>query len=168
MKKNFAYIALFLIVVASLPFGNVLAQNEAPLIVDTTRPVDGSIRSAVEAWLGLSAPVPLPYWAITYVEARGEDTLVSIVALDIFTPSDPWHFTDSNDVAWLGTVIVHADYSVEMYSSEPEPTSGVIQLASLVMPDLPASAGGGVNIRFPWQAGGTMMYGPDRKSVVFG
>ncbi len=156
MRKNF----LILLVVFALCFGasfNVAkAQTEAPQIVDTTIPVNADVRSSVEAWLGISAPVPLPYWAITYVEARGDETIVSIAALNIASPADKWRMVDSDTVSWIGTVIIRADQSVEMYSTDPGPAAyNPLKLAA------PSFApGGGSYLRFPWRAGATMMYGP--------
>ena len=81
MKKNIL-IAFLLVMFALAPAA--LADGEAPQIVDTTIPVDADLRSNVEAWLGNNAPVPLPYWAMTYVEPQGfEAYYVSIAALDI-------------------------------------------------------------------------------------
>ncbi len=158
MKKAFTFIVIFLVLVASLPFNDARAQSITPSVVDTTTPVDAGVRTAVEAWLGLSAPVPLPYWAITYVETRGDDTLVSIAALNIASPSDPWRMVDSDTVSWIGTVIIRADQSVEMYSTEPEPEAAYNPF-KIAMPVLPAP-GGGSYLRFPWKSGSTMMYGP--------
>ncbi len=158
MRRITILIAAVLAVFAMLPLDDVLAQSEAPWIVATTIPVDAGIRSAVEAWIGgEAAPVQMTYWAITYVQPRGEDTLVSILALDLITPDEEWRVTDDDKVAWMGTVLVMADSSVEMYSRDPDAQSNSVP--KLAMPSLPAP-GGGSYVRFPWQAGGSMMYGP--------
>jgi hypothetical protein len=147
-------LALMLITLA-MPDVGVGAQ-EAARVVDTTIAVDPGIRSTVDAWLGANAPVPFPYWAITYVEARGADTFVSIVALDIPTPETVWHITDSNDPVWMGSLILHEDGSVELYSD-----GGASEQANAVKLAMPSLApGGGSAYAFPWQSGGTLMYGP--------
>lgn len=157
MKKKLT--TLLFVMLLMLPVSSAQAQEEqiAPEIVDTTIPVDAELRSTVEAWLGLNAPVDNPYWAITYVEASGmDDFYVSIAALDIASPGDSWRITDDNTVAWMGTVFVRDDGNVELYSApqETQQTNGGM-LASPVF-----DPGGGSYVRFPWESGGTMMYGP--------
>lgn len=156
MRNVPVVIVLFLALAAVLPLQNATALTSAPQIVDATMPVNADIRSSVEAWLGLSAPAPLPYWAITYAEARGDETLVSIAALNISSPSASWRVVDSETVSWIGTVLVKADGTVELYSSVPE----VNAAASAFKMAMPRLAGGGSSVRFPWKSGGTMMYGP--------
>jgi hypothetical protein len=158
MKKNklLLSIVLFLAVVF-VPNRGALAQGETPHIFDTTLPVDPDVKAAVDVWLASSAPLPLPYWAITYV---GDNTtggiFVSLVALNLSDPDAIWHITDSETVAWMGSVIVNADASVYLYSDggQGEQSSAI----KFARPSI--EAGGGSNIRFPWEAGATMMYGP--------
>ena len=159
MKKILPFFSLFLLVLSLMPLTQAKAQSEAPYIVDTTMPVDAGVKASVEAWLGASAPVPLTYWAITYAEPRGPETLISLVALMIDAPGDPWSVADDNTVAWMGTVIVHLDTSVEMYSSTPTlKTPETFNFKALAAPAL--STGGGSHLSFPWKQGSTMMYGP--------
>lgn len=151
---------LFILMLVFTPWANVRAQGEAPQIVDTTIPVDSTIKAHVEAWLGLSAPVALPYWAITYVEPFGLDShYVSLAALNIANPSDRWRITDDNTVSWMGTVIVRDNGDVEMYADPLATTARVGKNASPI--EAPAGGpGGGSYVRFPWKKGSTMMYGP--------
>lgn len=156
MKKTAVIVLLVMTVSFALfaPTNGARAQGETSYVVDTTIPVEAEIRSAVDAWLAVSAPIPLPYWAITYVEQNGFDTFVSLVALDLALPSDPWRMTEGNTVVWMGSVIVHEDDTIEMFSENPQ--ANVMKFPA--MPKL--GPGGGANVRFPWQSGGTMMYGP--------
>ena len=145
---------LIVFVLAFVVVGVVNAQ-EIPSVVTTTQPVDPYIRAMVDNWLASSAPVSNPYWAITYVGDRGGSAFVSLVALNISNPTDKWHVTDGEVIAWMGSIIVNADGSVELYSD-----GGASQARGGAKLAAPAQAGGGSSVRFPWQAGGTMMYGP--------
>ncbi len=159
MKKTFTFIVIFLALVALLPLEYARAQSITPSVVDTTIPVSETIRADVNAWLAVSAPVAFPYWAITYVgqtDAETGETFVSLVAIDLADPADKtWHIYDDNLIKWMGTVIVHADHSVVVYSDGGygEPQSSVFKMAA------PMFDGGGSNVRFPWESGKTMMYG---------
>jgi hypothetical protein len=145
--KRFAILVLFLAGLL-LPV-SVQAQEPAAYIVGSTTPIDGGLRDALDAWLAVSPPSSAPYYAVTYTQASGGDTLVSLVGLDLASPEDDWNLEDGQAV-WLGTVRVHADGSVEMFSA----AAGAPKLAS---PD--PAAGGGSYVAFPWQAGKAMMYG---------
>jgi hypothetical protein len=154
MKKIIS--SLFLVLVLAIPFSIASAQETTPSIVTTTIPVDADIRAAVDVWLAESAPVALPYWAITYVKVNEADKFVSLAAINIQSPTaTKWHITDENILGWMGSIIVHADNSVELYSDGGYARGGGSKLA---MPSL--GPGGGSNIRFPWQSGASMMYGP--------
>ena len=164
MKKNIFMLLAIFALSFGVSFTGAKAQGEAPLIVDTTLPVDAGIRSAVEAWLGSSAPVPLPYWAITSVNQKPDGEIVSIVALNIDTPEQEWHFFDTNDVAYMGSVLVDENLNVSKYSHDPDPgmSSAIIKLASLNVPRMIRNgAGGGSDVIFPWQQGSAMMYRPN-------
>jgi hypothetical protein len=156
MKKT---IVLFLLLCAFIPM-SVHAQ-ETPHVIDTTIPVDGVLRTDINTWLSQSAPAPEIYWAITYVGKPDEDNgdvFVSVVALDIDAPTTKWHITDNTVVTWMGSVIVHADNTVEVYSDggyaeEQQARRNGVKLAA------PKLDGGGSNVRFPWDSGMSMMYG---------
>lgn len=152
MKQITLFILLALAL--SLPSMGVVHAQEAAYVIDTTIPVEPALRSDIDAWLAGNAPIPLPYWAITYVAPKGLDTFVSLTALDLATADEAWHATDSNQAVWMGSVIVHEDGSVEMYATDVGAQASALKLA---MPDL---TGGGSAYNFPWSAGGTMMYGP--------
>jgi hypothetical protein len=155
MKRLFIILPLLLsLLMLALPL-KAEAQSEAPEIIKAINPVNSEIRTAVQVWLADHAPAPARYWAISYVEPRGDETLVSIIALDIESPNEKWYFTEN--AVWVGTVIVHADMTVEMYSTN-EAENVMRHVPKLAMPVL--GPGGGSYVRFPWQAGGTMMYGP--------
>lgn len=158
MMKKILYVTVLLIASFFILPGQVRADEDAPQIIKTTKPISADIRAAVEAWIGSEdAPVNVPYWAITYHQARGADTLVSLVALDLITPDQSWRITDDDKVVWMGTVIVDNLFlTVEMYSSDPYDDQ-----ASMFKAASPSNAaGGGSYVRFPWVAGMTMMYGP--------
>lgn len=171
--KRIIYILLMVITTALFisPLKNVSAQAETPTVVDTTIPVDAQILDDVNAWLATSAPVPFPYWAITYVGDTDEsgNTFVSLVAIDIENPTDKWYLADrhleddhdDNVVQWMGSVIVRVDHSVDVYSdgghSDDEPQTNFMKLAVPIFQ--PFGDGGGANVRFPWESGKSMMYG---------
>lgn len=148
MKKIIS--VLFLMAFVFLPLQAVSAQSSAS-VIHTTQPVDAEVRSAVDAWLATDAPVDVPYYAITYSHARGNGTFVSLVALNIADPNQEWHFTDSDDIAWMGSVLVASDYSVELLTVGTG--GGGVQARPMLAP------GGGAEIRFPWTTGSAMMFG---------
>lgn len=155
MKRLFIILPLLVsLLMLALPL-KAEAQSEPPEIIKAIAPVSTEIRMAVQVWLVDNAPAPARYWVISYVEPRGDETLVSIAALDIEDPNVRWYITEN--AIWLGTVIVHADMTVEMYSSNVA-ENVMRHVPKLAMPVL--GPGGGSYVRFPWQAGGTMMYGP--------
>jgi hypothetical protein len=163
MKKITMILALVLSICFTASFTHgAKAQTEAPQIVDTTMSVDANIRAAVEAWLGTNAPVPLPYWAITSVSPQYDGEIVSIVALNIETPGEEWHFIDTNDIAYMGSVFVDSALNVIKHSRDPE-TDVSLSIMKLALPVLQPveGAGGGSNVSFPWKSGGAMMYGPN-------
>ncbi len=157
MKNKILILLLIFTLCFSASFSSAKAQTEAPQIVDTTLPVDASIRSSVEAWLGSNAPAPLQYWAITSVTPKGDGEIVSLVALNIQTPGAEWHFIDTNDVAYMGSVFVDSDLNVFQHSHDPN-FDVSLSAMKLAAPAL-TGAGGGPNVSFPWRAGGTMQYG---------
>jgi len=157
MKKILSF---FFVLCVLVPFSTAIAQEVTPSIVDTTIPVSEGIRTAVNAWLETSAPAPLPYWAITYVGEENEETgdiFVSVVALAVADHNVQWRITDNSVVTWMGSVIVHADQTVEVYSdggyAEDQARKVGGKLAT------PLLDGGGGNVRFPWDSGTSMMYG---------
>jgi hypothetical protein len=157
--KKVSFIILFLLLVLIIPINSVAADGETPYIFDTTIPVSAEIKADVNAWLAVSAPVPVSYWAITYVGAADEsgNSFVSLVALDLDSPDDEWHIYDDEIVKWMGSVIVHADHSIDVHSD-----GGYSDSVSRASPIKRASAlldGGGGNVRFPWEGGASMMYG---------
>src|SRR6188768_1540260 len=95
-KSIYLFILAILMAVSITPFSAVAAEGETPYIVHTTIPVDAGLKADVDAWLASSAPVPFPYWAITYVGDVDElgDTFVSLVAVDLASPTDDWHVYD--------------------------------------------------------------------------
>ena len=153
--KNKLYL-LLVMVLALLPVTPVFAQDPAPQVIAVTMPIADGVKEHVNAWLATAAPAQYPYWAITYAEQRGLGWLVSIAALSIEDPAQKWYITDH--AAWLGTVMVYADGTVAIYADDPattESTGATFKLAAL-----PAQQGGGAHLRFPWEEGGSMMYGP--------
>lgn len=147
MKKLSPIFILLIALFAAVPVG---AQGPAAHVFHNTVPVNDEIRAALDAWLPVNAPAPTPYYSITYVEPVSmTETIVSLAALP--TNDLAWRFTDG--VVWAGSVVVLNDGSVSYYN--PEPVAHAPRLANLIEP----APGGGANIRFPWAAGSTMMYG---------
>ena len=107
-----------------------------------------------------SAPIDMPNWSITYVGQPDDETgeiFVSLVALKVDNPTqDKWHITDDDVVAWMGSVIVHPDDSVNLYSDggyDQQSNKGGAKFSA------PLQDGGGANVRFPWESSKTMLYG---------
>lgn len=171
MKKTFllSFIAI-LVAVVIFPFTGARAEGETPSIVDTTIPVDGVIIADLNTWLADNAPVAYPYWAVTYAgdpDALG-DVFVSLVAIDVADPNAQWYIedrhpedgTDDSVVRWMGSVTVHADHSVSLFSDggyNDAPQAHALKIAAPV--SMPILDGGGNNVRFPWQFGKSMIYG---------
>lgn len=154
-RTFFIFLTVFALVCLTLPT-TASAQGRTASVVDTTVDVSPAIRSAIDAWLAVSPPVALPYYAINYVHQRGEDTFVSLAALNIVHPTDTWHITDSS-VAWIGSVLVHADQSVSRYDLLPAKRPGLQKVFAI-----PSFApGGGADVRWPWQGGEKLMYGEE-------
>lgn len=150
MKK----ITLLFVLVFMFALPLTVSAQETPSVIKSTIPIDPLIRSRVDEWLRYDAPIPLPYWAITYVGEYSGGKFVSIVALNIDNPTVNWHVTDN--AAWMGSLILYDDGRIEMYSDGNND-----QQASAIKQAMPRfDPGGGSNIAFPWEAGSTMMYGP--------
>lgn len=152
MKKVF-HVAILLMIGLAWLVKPAHASASPASVVDVTVDVAPAIRSAVDAWLAVRPPVSLPFYAITYVNPRGADTFVSLAALNIAKPTDTWHVTDST-VAWIGSVLVRADGSVRPLWQPVKPDIGLIKVLSM-----PKLAGGGSDVRFPFDTGKKMMYG---------
>lgn len=152
MKKIFA-ICFVLMIGLALLVQPAHASASPASVVDVTVDVAPAVRSAVDAWLAVRPPVQLPFYAITYVNQRGADTFVSLAALNIATPTDTWHVTDSS-VAWIGSVLVRADGSVRPLWTPEKHDLGLVKVLSM-----PKLAGGSSDVRFPWDSGKKMLYG---------
>lgn len=174
MKKLFVFLVAVLLFAALMPVTGAQAEGETPYVFDTTMPVDAEIVDDVNSWLAENAPAPFPYWAITYAGETDElgDTFVSLVAVDTDNPNEKWYLSDrhvENEpgeedhtvIAWMGSVVVHADHSVSVFSdggySDEAQSNNALKLALPVF--FPEKDGGGPNVRFPWQFGKSMMYG---------
>ena len=142
MKK---IIIAFLLILIGLsgPSTQAAAQGQASALINGTTPIDLVVREALNAWLATSAPNPAPFYAVTYVQASGTSTLVSLVALDLESPDQEWSLEDG-DAVWLGTVRVLEDGTVQGFSQNTQGVKGgEIKIAA---PRL--SAGGGSTFNF--------------------
>lgn len=135
------------------PAPAVKAQGETPHIVDATTPISSTLRSQLDAWLAVSAPRPVPYYAVTNVSLHGTQTFVSLVALGSYDPAIQWSIEDGN-VAWIGSVRVLEDGTVIRFSVDQH--VNVADKFKLSMPVRPAP-GGGPYVGLPWKPG-TMAY----------
>lgn len=154
MKTN-ALLSISLIALLALTVCSpVSAQAETQLI--SIHPMDTATREALEQWLNTSAPVPAPFYAVTYIEAAGYDFYVSLVGLNISSPDEEWHFTEEpgspSKVLWVGSVKVLATGVIE-----PLYENGSASSAKVASPRL---AGGGSHVSFPFAAGSFVIYGP--------
>lgn len=153
MKKALILILL----IFSFGYQNASAQD-VPHIFDSTVPASAEVRTAVDIWLAASPPSSALYYAITYTELiTDETTYVSLVGLD--SADLNWSLTGKDDgvshIVWMGTVKVFGDGRVELHT----PTQQAMNVRGYKVA-APLSAGGGSSIRFPWQGGKSMMYGP--------
>lgn len=132
----------------------VRAQSAVTLI--TMHPMTTDVRSALESWLAVSAPVDTPYYAETYIEQSGVDHFVSLAALNISTADEEWHLTEIDDtptkVLWIGSVRVKMNGIIEPLF-DPVVSSGGHTAR-------PRMAGGGSYVMFPFDAGTFVIYGP--------
>lgn len=152
MKRLTPIIILLLLTITTVV--PVSAQETGGQIVDTTTPISAELRASINAWLAVSAPAAVPFWAVTYVQPEGSYTYVSLVGLDLTDPEAAWSLEDGQAV-WAGTVKVFADGSVELRSQPPQASAEGLKLAAPILP----AAGGGSYVNFPWQSGKKMMFG---------
>lgn len=166
MKKNLHIVALFMVVMALImPITTANAQTPTPYVFDTTMPVASTVRADVDAWLATYNPSNGVYYAITYAQPDGMDQwIVCLAAIAVNSPTDPWTITDDADgksqLIWLGTIRVFPDHSVEMLTDPQGSTASIgggAMFAPVKVPNY--AAGGGPNIRWPWQLGKAVMYG---------
>lgn len=127
------------------------AQTNAQ-IVDTTVPVDSAVRDALDDWLAADPPeASVSYYAVTYTQADGLDTLVSLAGLDIGNPDDEWRLLENG--VWTGTVRVAYNGQVSPLIPAQAYTPGVKVLASA------AAQQGIAYVLFPFERGKGMVYG---------
>jgi hypothetical protein len=151
--KRHILLAILLFLLLAYSSGPASAQVIPGRIVDTTYPLDTAVRDALDDWLAVSPPAPVQYYAVTYSRVDGMDTLVSLVGLDIADPDDPWTL-EGEQAVWIGSVRVRYNGEiVPLY--QPEQVNAFKVLARTIR-----AAGGGSYVRFPWQAGKGVMYGP--------
>src|SRR6185369_3414847 len=167
MKKKITFIFILLAVfgMAVSPFQAQARQGETAYVFDSTIPVDAGVRASVDAWLATNNPSTATYYAITYVRSDGFDEYtVCLASLNLASPDEDWSLTDTtadgdSKLVWVGTVRVNPDGSVDLLT-EPQGAEGESYVPHLALPVLPAP-GGGPEIRWPWETGKTVMYGPN-------
>ncbi len=135
------------------------AQAPAPEVIGGTVSISAELRANLEAYLQDFPPSPARFYAPTYVQNAGPSMLVSLAALDIASPEDPWTIEGSDDraanVIWAGTVRIYADGTGTLFSSR---VSGFARHAPKLAAPLFAP-GGGAEIHLPFDFGKSMMYG---------
>ena len=163
MRKTIFFV-FALALIMSIPLQTAHAQ-ETPHIFDSTRPINASLRAALDAWLAVDNPSPAIYYAVTYAQPSGYDTLVSLAGFDDIT--NGWSITGGADgvshVVWLGSVRVLADDTVERLTEDVQQARGNgYDVASIdFIPRLaPMRAGGGDTTYFPLSAAKSFQFGP--------
>jgi len=155
MRKTVSIILVAFLLMLSF-VTTAYADGPDPVLVNGTTPVSTDVRDAINAWLATDAPADAPYFAVTYAQAAGDETIVSLVALNISDPNDEWFFVDEGNapsaVVWIGSVRVFSDGEVQPFQSGGQANGGG-HMAS------PVSAGGGSYVAFPWEAGKSVIYG---------
>lgn len=168
MKNNINILMLFVICGALVLSVTTRAEAQvpAPEIISINSPISEDLRGALDAWLWNSPPSVASYYAVTYTQASGNGTYVSMVALDLSSPDEEWHFTGKevededgnkqviNQVIWFDTVFVDEFGTVSFPFAENENASTPFKMA---MPD--PGAGGGSYVRFPWQPSKAVQWG---------
>jgi hypothetical protein len=145
--KKLIIITLLVLAFASPAF----AQDEAPYIIRSTRPISGDLRAALDSWLANTPPSNAPYYIVTNTSYKGGVTRVSMVGVTIESPDAAWSFEDGDHTVWLGSVSVSEDWIV---TYEPP----LVSVPKMAMPDM--AAGGGSYLAFPFAAGTSAQYGP--------
>lgn len=164
-KIIFVLILTSFLGMAVFPVSVRALQSETAYVFDTTIPVDSELRSTVDMWLAENNPSSAIYYAITYVRSNGFDEyIVCLAALNLSSPDEDWSLTDNtidgeSKLIWLGTVRVNAGGTVDLLT-EPQGAEGHGSIQHFALPVLPAP-GGGANIRWPFETGKSVMYGPN-------
>jgi hypothetical protein len=150
MKKKLFFIMALSLLIMSIPLQTVQAQ-ETPHIFTSTKPINASLRTALDAWLAVDNPSTAIYYAVTYAHSSGFDTLVSLAGFEDI--SNGWSITGDADgvshVIWLGSVRVKVDGEVERMTEDVQQVRGNgYDVASIdFIPHLaPMRAGGGDTI----------------------
>lgn len=162
MKKKLSLLALLFMLIFSVP-EVAIAQTPQPSVtlIDGTTPVSSLTHDALQNYLDQFAPYPAPYYAATSINDEGTDQLISLVALNLASPNDPWSMerhdgdTSPSPVVWAGTIKLYPDGNGVPYSTDP-PQSYAPHLA-MIMPSI-LQAGGGSYVSFPFDK--SAMYGP--------
>ena len=170
MKRILIVLSIILLGIA--PGQQVKAQTPAIQVIDGTVSISPELRTALETYLNTYPPADVPFYAPTYAEELGNYWFVSLAGLDLSSPDEPWGMEAKDDnlpvkVAWIGTVRIYLDGTGELYSAVPDHAQinlALTAMATLIMPAPGRSgilaAGGGSDVRFPFQLGKSMMYGP--------
>lgn len=157
MKRIF--VVLLLVVGLGSSLDRAAAQAPSAQLISGTVPISAEVRTALESYLTANPPSSATYYAPMYFKDKGIFAYVSLAALDVAGPNEPWsletHEGESPKVIWVGTAKVFENGTVQpLY--HPAAMLGTPKLAA------PASfvPGGGPGIRLPFDFGKSMQYGP--------
>lgn len=161
MNKKAFFLAFVLIagLLVALP---VHAQEVLPgQIISINSPISAEVRAALDAWLQ-TPPSLAVYYAVTYSQETTTGTYISLVGLDIASPTDEWSIAGDefgNDfIMWLDTVFVATDGTVSLPFTPSASSSAAFKLAAPITAPL-TGAGGGSYVRFPWQPSKAVQFG---------
>lgn len=160
MRRILIPFVMIAVLAASFP---AQAQEAAPYIIHSTKPISPTLEEQLNTWLAASPPSSAPYYIVTYSKVKNTGaTQVSLAGVDLPSPQLPvdWSmFEEGNGVVWMGSVTVLEDGTVIPFFNETQGRGPAAKLFKVVfLPALPA--GGGSYVGFPFQAGSAMIYGP--------
>jgi hypothetical protein len=101
----------------------VQAQDPTVEIISSTVPITPELRDQLVEYLTAHPPTDVHFYAVTYVQPEGADTLVSIAALSLTSADDPWGMEaaegEQSAVVWIGTVRIFGSGGGALYSRVP-------------------------------------------------
>lgn len=166
MNKKILIFFLFVLMMF-VPMQTAQAQaQDAPHVFDSTMPIDAELRAALDAWLLVDNPSSAIYYAVTFAQPSGFDTLVSLAGFDDIT--NGWNITGDvfgvNHVLWLGSVRVMVDGTVERLTTDAQQARGngyeVAAIGDFIPNLAPLYAhGGGDWVRLPMSSSKSFQFG---------
>lgn len=80
MKKFLTALTLLVICFAFVPTITANAQGTPPYVFFTTQPISTELRMRLDEWLNYSAPVNVPYYAVTILKTKA-NAVISLTYL---------------------------------------------------------------------------------------